>query len=583
MAVCEHIAWLRLSGHNDLFLHDGQRFQCLLQEINSPDTQFPSLVLFLGKRQMATALREVFTQNNFRKTRKESFLDLRVDTTTTTSDYPLFFADGDLDYAIPPRVEDPPCHETRVLPLEWSTPFGIHPLFLLYSRLVFPFTDVICLFAEDYGGLERLATILKLCASFGNASSMATSVRPRVIIAVSGHDSSPTYDLFETEQFRSRLQEQNADVQSNSFFHVKLVKLAGDHLSPLARYRRLKEVILNEVDEARETKIQKRGLFSAIHMSSLFSRAIVHTTRCIDRPFNFIGASRVMNPASTCHSFHLLNFLKLTGKTKHHEEFVSRTIASSILFDAYPPRMHSMLSDPIVISGLIDMLEFSPTAIFHEAYKNSCIEALSDLHGDTFYAEQQCHLIEAYLEYLFESVDMGCETSKSIHSGILRGSVATWMEMQSNKTCLVCIRRPPEHVMTCGHAICDICARVFGHRSFGFEHHISLEWCVLCAKYNKTQIRLLPPSAGVRILSIDGGGIYGVVPLEFLQLLQEVIGPSVPIPDLIDEAFGTSSGMMLFQSVSLWPLLISYLLRRFDDTRPFSTGMGRNTLREGVQ
>ncbi len=44
-----------------------------------------------------------------------------------------------------------------------------------------------------------------------------------------------------------------------------------------------------------------------------------------------------------------------------------------------------------------------------------------------------------------------------------------------------------------------------------------------------------------KILNIDDGGIRGVVPLEFLRLLQDVIGPTLPIQDLFDQAFGTSS------------------------------------------
>ena len=54
--------------------------------------------------------------------------------------------------------------------------------------------------------------------------------------------------------------------------------------------------------------------------------------------------------------------------------------------------------------------------------------------------------------------------------------------------------------------------------------------------------RIKPPTAGSRILSIDGGGIRGVVPLEFLHLLQGILGPSLSLLDLFDQAFGTSSG-----------------------------------------
>ncbi|THC87635.1 hypothetical protein EYZ11_012916 [Aspergillus tanneri] len=43
------------------------------------------------------------------------------------------------------------------------------------------------------------------------------------------------------------------------------------------------------------------------------------------------------------------------------------------------------------------------------------------------------------------------------------------------------------------------------------------------------------------ILAIDGGGVRGVIPLEFLNLIQENLG-LCPLQDLIDLAIGTSSG-----------------------------------------
>lgn len=54
--------------------------------------------------------------------------------------------------------------------------------------------------------------------------------------------------------------------------------------------------------------------------------------------------------------------------------------------------------------------------------------------------------------------------------------------------------------------------------------------------------KIKPPTAGPRILSIDGGGIRGVVILEFFRLLQELLGSAIPLRELFDQAFGTSSG-----------------------------------------
>ena len=43
-------------------------------------------------------------------------------------------------------------------------------------------------------------------------------------------------------------------------------------------------------------------------------------------------------------------------------------------------------------------------------------------------------------------------------------------------------------------------------------------------------------------MSIDGGGIGGVIPLEFLKNIQDLVGPQCPVQDLFDLVIGTSSG-----------------------------------------
>lgn len=55
-------------------------------------------------------------------------------------------------------------------------------------------------------------------------------------------------------------------------------------------------------------------------------------------------------------------------------------------------------------------------------------------------------------------------------------------------------------------------------------------------------VRLKPPTAGIRILSIDGGGVRGIIPLEILSMLQGIAGSSCPVQDLFDLVYGTSIG-----------------------------------------
>lgn len=159
-------------------------------------------------------------------------------------------------------------------------------------------------------------------------------------------------------------------------------------------------------------------------------------------------------------------------------------------------------------------------------------------------AQNLCGGIEDSLGKLFSSIDLGFETAAQAHAENLVSLSPVLTSLKTHNTCLFCLRRKPEHVLTCGHAICDVCVRIYGSMIPGNESKYVISKCILCAKKGSLTTRLKPVTAGVRILSIDGGGVRGVVPLEFLRLLQGILGAELLIQDLFDQAFGTSSGTM---------------------------------------
>ena len=98
--------------------------------------------------------------------------------------------------------------------------------------------------------------------------------------------------------------------------------------------------------------------------------------------------------------------------------------------------------------------------------------------------------------------------------------------------CLSCIFNVPSEVISCGHSLCIDCIK---------ENVIEkILYCPLCfysQNYFETQI---PRSAGVRILSLDGGGIRGIVELLILKEIEEKI--HLPIVKAFDLICGTSTG-----------------------------------------
>jgi len=347
MAGCEHIAWLQSANTKELQLRDGGRIRRVVQEMPDPIAQSPSVVFFIGQKAKNIALRQLFPRNNIRRGRRDGFANLRIDNATLNSDRPIWFADSDPFRGVTPTCGAGTCHESVTYHIRWTHP-SQHSIFdILHARLFFLFTDVICIFADDFHGLEGVAERLVAWAAIGSASSLPAFVRPQVVVVTSADGSSPTHNLLESEDFRFNLQQQTHESIADSFSSITLFYLPGDHLSPLAQHRRLRETILDRAEEMRAVRAGSQSLFSAVHLQRFYEQAILHTTETVTQPFSFITMAREGNAVIEDLKDHLVTFISLGAQIKLSYDTLASHLASSLLMDAYPPGMHSELSiDP---------------------------------------------------------------------------------------------------------------------------------------------------------------------------------------------------------------------------------------------
>ena len=138
------------------------------------------------------------------------------------------------------------------------------------------------------------------------------------------------------------------------------------------------------------------------------------------------------------------------------------------------------------------------------------------------------------------------KTFKQRREDILEEFATIWRMTQSNKTCFTCLQFVPDHALSCGHSYCPECIREFGHDSRYYEYGIIMDHCILCRVEWRDEhsqlIRLKPRCAGVRILTLDGGGVRGLMELALLERLETRIGIRLSIRDLFDLIMGTSTG-----------------------------------------
>lgn len=194
---------------------------------------------------------------------------------------------------------------------------------------------------------------------------------------------------------------------------------------------------------------------------------------------------------------------------------------------------------------------FCPKAVFRSLYYGPCYTAHRQVYSTDALSSYQCRRVEKHFVDLFKRIENGPEISSQVHYHNIKRQNQFWTGVRSNSTCLTCLRRSPEHPLPCGHSICDTCAEIFGESKPHAEYDYAISQCVPCGKSVSLNVQLKPPTAAPRLLSIDGGGSRGIIPLENLEILQGLLGFDIPLHDMFDLSVGTSSGGLTVMAFSI--------------------------------
>lgn len=178
-------------------------------------------------------------------------------------------------------------------------------------------------------------------------------------------------------------------------------------------------------------------------------------------------------------------------------------------------------------------------------FEGACREAIAShsIHETTH--QRFIDTIESEMRRLFASLVKREKTTFAIHSQEYSTLRPYIRQLKSHRSCLACLMHMPEKVLCCGHAICDVCLKVHGQKSPEGGYSFVVEDCPICGVTSGQTFRLIPPTAGIRLLSIDGGGIRGIVPIIFLRYLETRLSRlGCPLSEYFDLVCGTSAGMI---------------------------------------
>jgi hypothetical protein len=229
-------------GDNRTFVvRDHSQLRHVVSKLLNPGHQYPMLSIFISQREKDITLQVLFPHNNIHQSRSTSGISLQADILTAETKAPVLFTNGDLiapaSYAH--YLTNPP--GTTDHSVAWGSLSAQKALRIIYSHLLFTFTDLVCIFSDDYPDLINIAQFLVDCIQAPPVSSLPITAQPQVIVLVQGNPSGSQTNSTKINFFK-KLGKANITQVSQWFSTINLIHL--DHQATgLTKYKRLKSWI----------------------------------------------------------------------------------------------------------------------------------------------------------------------------------------------------------------------------------------------------------------------------------------------------------------------------------------------------
>ena len=465
--------------------------------------------------------------------------------------------------------------------------------------------------------LPHLIIVLNASESSINSEQWDTARATELHVNISGEDLRKKPGLEPYIRYweeRQRPIRSAMDLLKAYYFTVQVVRVPTAHRPRLVQEQasKLYDTIQRACGESREQKRKLRMLLSSDELLPYLSLAFDHFTRQLSLPFDFVKAaslnSSIPNDLGGSVLRMAISMMQIRPDMKAEAIFteLATFVASCVMLDLVRNKTPGS-AEEIFIQNYMNFCDDALDTFNNEhwpcEFTGSAGRCVNVRRGHTSKGHQSAngkvYALGAYQSSFSTEWFLNCwrslifrnlEELLRIHSSTVSeenegGEKLLAFEIHrervsapffrhlggaenfiSHSSCYSCLIQPPEHPLPCGHVVCTPCVQAMGQ--YLGKTTLSIQLCPIqhdTGRWRDWHLSVKPQEAGVRVLTLDGGGIRGIVELEILRLLDNEFKGLIPLREFFDLIFGTSAGGMIALALGVENMSISDATRKFEE------------------
>ena len=323
-----------------------QAYEIMFSTTRRPDSVYPSLIALIGSRAKARVFHWWCAPGEEGTNSPHGQVRLGLEPGNWSTGSPVLVADCELHVARKTQAIRQRSSGRDKIRQVWpaTQPPSQRSLGMrLYSQVLRPFANTICVFGEDCGGFHGACELLAHMVVFATATDTPPSALCLALVVLPGslhaHDAKNTVVemLMCMGAFAST--DRAWIALKDTFCDVKTVEVAKGLDTP-NELRMLREIIMLENERVVDAKSYCRRVFSAPHLQSLIGLGLDRFALDDDSPFILIRACRTHTGSVAELRAHLENLLRESRSRSVASTLTVRLISSALVLNALPPRMH---------------------------------------------------------------------------------------------------------------------------------------------------------------------------------------------------------------------------------------------------